>query len=112
MKPARKKKKKFRWNFPYLQLYSYLKLINYPLIQGSILGSFWYIITIIVVQVVGNLLSSPEKFSSSYDGIILDKNEQEQISKVSQIYLFLLYQIYKFYYQSIVLSLRKIKEFY
>ena len=80
-----KKKKKMKWNLPYLQFYSYLKLINYPLIQGSILGSIWYLVTIVVVQMAGDLLASPEKFSSSYDGIILDKNEQDLIRKVQII---------------------------
>ena len=80
-----KKKTKMKWNLPYMQFYSYLKLINYPLIQGSILGSIWYLVTIVVVQMAGDLLASPEKFSSSYDGIILDKNEQDLIRKVELI---------------------------
>ena len=71
-----------KWNIPYIQIYSYLKLINLPLIRGSILGSISYISTIVIVKLLGEYIVDPDSFSASYDGIVLEASEKESIKKV------------------------------
>jgi hypothetical protein len=78
-----------KWNIPYIQIYSYLKLFNLPLLQGSILGSITYILTIILVKKVGIFLVEPDKFSASYDGIVLEESEKASIKTVSLFRLLL-----------------------
>lgn len=87
-----------KWNIPYLQIYSYLKKINFPLIRGSILGSISYIFTIVIVKMVSFLIVNPNQFSASYDGIVLEENEIFSIKKGRigfQIFLCGIYFVYR-----------------